>query len=162
MATLPGRIICHCLINKSCCSFPQGSLCGGRGQRENQPSQEQLQIRAHSLVRPATWGFYKNLQVRFFVQALWKQAHFSLPERTLLVLCPSRLQRQLSECPLQVPSEPLKWLLVWHISCSFGQNVSNTLQIGWKSFRGHLHAEFPFKSKVNFLYIAGRHIANRW
>lgn len=160
MATLPGRIIYHCPIN-ICCFFPQGSLYGERGQRANQPSYQQLQIRAHSWWDPAIRGLYENLLLVFSVQTVLKQAHFSLPGG-LLALCPSQLQMQLSEGLFQVPSEPLKWFLVWHRPCILGQNVSNSLHIEWKSFWEHWHAEFTFISKVNFFYITDIHTANRW
>lgn len=74
MPALPERIIYHCLINKSYCSFPQGSVCGGRGQRGNRLSQQRAASNhsSHVPMRPYHLGLLCEVPVCFLCQSVLK------------------------------------------------------------------------------------------
>ena len=154
---MPERIIYHCLINKSRCSFPRGSVCGGRGQRGNQLSHRWPQITAHSLMRPCLLRLLGEPPVCLLCHSVLKGGTL-LPTRRWTVLPVSLLAAKTAECYFH-------WLLGMpcHTPCGFGQTVSNTLQNGWKCF---LHTCMQERetviSRVNCFYVADIHEANGW
>lgn len=154
MPVWPERIIYHCLINKSRCSFPQGRLCGGRGRRENLLSHQQLQIRAHSLKRPCHLGLPYEPPDCFLCQSVLR-GHIAPYQK---VDC--------SSCVYLGCKDSWIGFLVCHIPISgpiLGQYVSHTLQMaGNLSWNTCMLKKGTIISGVNCLHVANIHIAHRW